>query len=465
MADLFKKRWEEGLKYHNSNPEKALDHYLKAVKVLKNNCKDPYIFADIAECYYFLENFNNCEKYYNLAETNNLISTPSRRSEYSYNNFAKYLCNVKKDYEKAYTYILKAMETLPENQVFLDTLIRILFATEKTEEALETLVKLYKINKDCKHSIDLFVKYKNEIENKIYIEKKTKNDAIVLSLFKNIKTNENTINYILGIHNDLSLLSNSLIQNTEFMLEQLFNQFSTIDNEYSERIYKIAIHFERHFEVVKFLKCHLNKNINNDLIKDVFIECVLKFFEESKKLTKGVNEYLKNNAVEDFNISVSSFSISYSFYTIYLHNNNLEQTHPFFIKLFNLSLIFDRDLTLTKFFANVFENSVKRYSYIEDISNKYKIPFDMIFVFLTNKSEKGHKWAFEYLNIILDYKFSESFQLLKTLEKKLIMYLLPVFVKNNKNKTYDYLIELQSSNLKQLKDKSKELLSTLETLE
>jgi len=71
----------------------------------------------------------------------------------------------------------------------------------------------------------------------------------------------------------------------------------------------------------------------------------------------------------------------------------------------------------------------------------------------------------EYLNIILDYKFSESFELLKTLEKKLIMYLLPVFVKNNKNKTYDYLIELQSSNLKQLKDKSKELLSTLETLE
>ncbi len=221
------KYWNKALKFHLVNPKKAIELYLKAIEYEIH----PFLYTNIAECYKFLHDFENEEKYYFLAEQNGLLELDYKYSSNPYNSYAWYLYETKKDYEKALILSKISLDINPEKETHLDTYIRINFALNNQNEALKYLKRLHEISSEFKDSLDLFELYKDDLQNYSKNFFKTVNkEELLLKIFRENNSNQNIIDYVLG---NTTVIDYNYIEPNRIAIEMFKNNFEVEDIYFS----------------------------------------------------------------------------------------------------------------------------------------------------------------------------------------------------------------------------------------
>lgn len=105
MAESGYDLWNEGVKIHTTDPQKAIGFYEKALKLTEH----VFLYTNIADCYKRLNNLEKCEEWYNIAESKGFLTLESKYSSNPYINYAAYLLEIK-NIKKALKYASVAME-------------------------------------------------------------------------------------------------------------------------------------------------------------------------------------------------------------------------------------------------------------------------------------------------------------------------------------------------------------------
>ncbi len=142
-SESFKQIWEKGTSLFQS------EQYTNALICFKEALKygiDVYLLGDIAYCNYKLKNYFEAEKYFTLTE-NSLLNINGKVDELFSYNYAEFLFEYKKDYEKAYKYSQYYITGENYNFYQFELYLKLLLTLNKKEESIKLILNHYgKIN-------------------------------------------------------------------------------------------------------------------------------------------------------------------------------------------------------------------------------------------------------------------------------------------------------------------------------
>lgn len=142
-SESFKQIWETGISLIQS------EQYTNALIYFKEALKygiDVYLLGDIAYCNYKLKNYFEAEKYFTLTE-NSLMNVDGKIDESFSYNYAEFLFEYKKDYEKAYKYSQYYITGKNYNFYQFELYLKILISLNKKEDSVKLILNHYgKIN-------------------------------------------------------------------------------------------------------------------------------------------------------------------------------------------------------------------------------------------------------------------------------------------------------------------------------